>query len=73
MFGGQLGVVCSPVVLIDLSVLARIMMKAFCLAAGDDGDDGDGTDAAKARTFTHSRIDFSAFWACCCPEQYRQL
>ena len=54
----------------------------FVLAAGDDGDDDDedGIDVAKARTFTHKRhshrhirIDFSTFWACCCPEQYRQL
>ena len=47
----------------------------FVLAVGDDGDDDDGTDAAKARTFTHKRhshkhirIALSAFWACCCPE-----
>ena len=29
MFGGQLGAVCSPVVIIGLSVLSQIMMKAF--------------------------------------------
>ena len=45
---------CSPVVLIGLSVLSKIMMKAFFFggAAGDDGDDYD-TVVAKARTFTH--------------------
>ena len=70
MFGGQLGALCSPVVLIGLSVRSQIMMNAIFLAAGDDGDDGDddddGTDAAKAQTLTHKRhshkhirIDFS--------------
>ena len=38
----------SPVVLIGRSVLSKIMMKAFCLTAGDDGDDDECTDAAKA-------------------------
>ena len=48
MFGGQLGVVRLPVVLIGLSVLA----------AGDDGDgdDDDCTDAAKRHIHSHTRV-----------------
>ncbi len=38
----------SPVVLIGRSVLSKIMMKAFCLAVGDDCDDDECTDSAKA-------------------------
>ena len=39
---------CSPVVLIGLSVISKIMMKAFFGAVGDDGDDDECTDAANA-------------------------
>ncbi len=47
---------CSPIVLIGLSVLSKIMMKAFLfLAAGDDGDDDEGTDAAKG-TGLHTQV-----------------
>ena len=78
MFGGQLGVVCTPVVLIGLSVLSKIMMKAFfCVAAGDDGDGDEGTDLAKRHrnsnpggiargTYAYMSLDH---WARCCPEQ----